>query len=203
MRIFSRRIPSGLDGAESCGANQKWDPNYISNGIKGWCVPSSQPLVQMAQPQPSFWSNFMSAFSTPKTVAPVATPVAPAQTGMSRNTMIALGLGAVGIIAFAMLASSPRQNPGRTHGRRRRRKKRHHIRAATRHALPSRDFAVPENEGLPIDTKRRTRNAMSRFGQYRFDSKAQKKRAYKRILARSHRYHIDPSGFQARWGHRI
>lgn len=92
-------IPSQLDGAESCGPNQKWDPNYVFQGIKGQCVPASQPLVQMAAP--SFWSNFMSAFGPP-TGAPTGRPPTaptpmPASRGMSQNTMIAIGLGVVGL----------------------------------------------------------------------------------------------------------
>ena len=63
--------------------------------------------------------------------------------------------------------------------------------AAMRHSLSSSDFAVPENEGLPIDTPGRTRAAMSRFNQYVFDSKAQAERAYKRITSRAKRLGID------------
>jgi hypothetical protein len=73
------------------------------------------------------------------------------------------------------------------------------ITAEERHDLPGADFAVPEHEGLPIDTPGRTRAAMARFNQFDFDSNAQKKAAYRRILARARRFGIDPAGFQARW----
>lgn len=105
--IYAKRIPSGLDGAESCGPNQKWDPNYVFNGIKGQCVPSSQPLVQMAS-EPGFLTSFMSAFSTPKYATPMPTApaaVAPARAaGMSMNTKIAIGVG-VGLVALVLIAT--------------------------------------------------------------------------------------------------
>lgn len=107
--IYAKRVPSGLDGAESCGPNQKWDPNYVFNGIKGQCVPSSQPLVQMASSGTNWGSlanSLTSLFSTPKaapTPMPMPTYAAPASSGMSTNTMIAIGLGAVGLLAIVML----------------------------------------------------------------------------------------------------
>lgn len=109
--IVSRRIPYPLEGAESCGANQKWDPNYVFNGIKGQCVPSSQPLVQMASSGTNWGAianTFTSLFSSPKPAAPTAMPTAyapAAPAGMSTNTMIAIGLGAVGLIAVLMVAT--------------------------------------------------------------------------------------------------
>lgn len=108
--IYARRIPHGLSGAESCGPNQKWDPNYVFQGIKGQCVPASQPLVQMASQSTStagqIFTGLMSLFSTPKTATPtyVAPAVAPKQ-GMSDNTMIAIGLGALGLLAVVMIAT--------------------------------------------------------------------------------------------------
>lgn len=106
--IRAYRIPSQLDGAESCGPNQQWDPNYVFNGIKGQCTPKGTPLVQMASgsSKPGFFESFMTAF-TPKPTAAPAMPAyaAPApSSGMSQNTMIAIGLGAVGLIALVMLA---------------------------------------------------------------------------------------------------
>lgn len=69
------------------------------------------------------------------------------------------------------------------------------IPASKRHALPDTDFAVPENEGLPINTPGRTRAAMARFNQYKFDSVAQSKRAFDRIKRRAKRFGIDASNF--------
>ncbi|MBT8452970.1 MAG: hypothetical protein KJO40_13460 [Deltaproteobacteria bacterium] len=77
------------------------------------------------------------------------------------------------------------------------------ITAAERHELAGADFGVPEHEGLPIDTPGRTRAAMARFNQFDFDSNAQKKTAYRRILARARQHGIDPAGFQARWHRRM
>ena len=105
MAIIARRIRHGLDGAESCGTGQKWDPNYVFNGIKGQCVPASQPLVQMAS-QPGFLTSLMSAFSkpayAPTTTAPMVAPVQ--QQGMSQTTMLAIG--AVGLVAIILIARS-------------------------------------------------------------------------------------------------
>lgn len=104
MTIYARRIPHGLDGAESCGTNQKWDPNYVFNGIKGQCVPSSQPLVQMSSSSPGFLTSLMSAFSTPKYAAPTPmAPAAPVQQGMSQTTMLAIG--AIGLLAVVLIAT--------------------------------------------------------------------------------------------------
>jgi hypothetical protein len=105
MAIIGRRIPHGLEGAESCGPDQQWDPNYVYAGIKGQCIPRSQALVKMATATPSFFDSFMSAFSTPQRAAAPTAPIATAapRSGMSQNTMIAIGLGAVGLIAIVML----------------------------------------------------------------------------------------------------
>ncbi len=109
--IYARRIPSPLAGAESCGPDQHWDPNYVYAGIKGQCTPKSMPLVQMASGSGTstagaIMAGVMSLFSTPKAPTPTpgyAAPVAAPQ-GMSQNTMIAIGLGAVGLIALVMIA---------------------------------------------------------------------------------------------------
>ena len=76
--------------------------------------------------------------------------------------------------------------------------------AATRAGLPARDFAVPPSKddpdgGLPMDTAGRARSAMARFDQYSWKSRAQKKRAFGRIMRRAKALGIDPSGFEARW----
>lgn len=107
--IRAYRIPSQLDGAESCGPDQHWDPNYVYNGIKGQCTPKSMPLVQMASGG-SGAAGFLSSILGALTPKPAAAPAAPAyampapSSGMSQNTMIAIGLGAVGLIALVMIA---------------------------------------------------------------------------------------------------
>ena len=68
--------------------------------------------------------------------------------------------------------------------------------AAARHSLPGGDFAVPELEGLPIDTAGRTRAAMARFNQFHFENRAQAKSAFRRIVRRARHFDIDDRGFR-------
>lgn len=120
--IYAKRIPSGLGyvpsgtvrahtvrgglgGAESCGPTQQWDPNYVFNGIKGQCTPKGSPMTPA--PKPGFWESFAAGLTSPFTKpapAPAAAPVIIQQGGMSQNTMIAIGLGAVGLLAIVMLS---------------------------------------------------------------------------------------------------
>ncbi len=126
--IISRRIPSGLGyinagtvrahtvrgglgGAESCGPNQQWDPNYVYPGLPpGQCTPKGSPMTPAPSPglASSLFTGLMAAFKPPATPTTttvyVPTPAA-ASSGMSKNTMIAIGLGAVGLLAVVMLAS--------------------------------------------------------------------------------------------------
>ena len=68
------------------------------------------PLVQMASGSGTSTSGailtgLMSLFSTPKAAAPAATPMPyapPPSSGMDTNTMIAIGLGAVGLVAIIL-----------------------------------------------------------------------------------------------------
>lgn len=102
-RYIARRIPSPLAGAESCGPTQQWDPNFVFNGIKGQCTPKGSPMTKA----PGFFESFMSAMTPKPAAAPSVSPyvVAPAAaSGMSQNTMIAIGLGAVGLVGLLMLA---------------------------------------------------------------------------------------------------
>jgi hypothetical protein len=106
MAIIARRIRSGLDGAESCGPTQQWDPNYVFQGIKGQCTPKGSPMTPA--PSPGFFESFMSAMFKPPAAPTAMVPaaVAPASSqGMSQNTMIALGLGAVGLVALVVIAT--------------------------------------------------------------------------------------------------
>ncbi len=102
-----------------------------------------------------------------------------------------IALGIVAIVGYNMFVKKPkRKNPCR----------RRNITAAKRRSIKPGKFAYPEEHKLPIDTKKRTRSAMSRFSQTDFVSKAAKKRAFKRIVRRADNLGIDPSGFESRWG---
>lgn len=89
------------------------------------------------------------------------------------------------VVAYNMFLSKP--------------KRKRNITAAKRRSLPLSRFAFPEQEKLPIDTKKRTRAAMSRFSQTDFPSSAAKARAYRRIVRRAESLGIDPAGFESRW----
>jgi len=123
MSIISRRIPYGLGyipgrglrahtvrggmgGAENCGPNQQWDPNFVFNGIKGQCTPKGSPMTKPSTDWGAIATSLTSAFA-PKPAAPAMSmpgymPAA-ASSGMSQGTMIAIGLGAVGLLAVVML----------------------------------------------------------------------------------------------------
>ena len=65
-----------------------------------------------------------------------------------------------------------------------------------RKELRSSQFAYVDRKGgehLPINDASHVRNAMARFGQTEFESKAAKERARKRILAAADRYGIEVS----------
>lgn len=103
-RVSAHTVRGGMGGAESCGPNQQWDPNYVFNGIKGQCTPKGTPLVRIVGGgTPGFWDSFSAGLKVLKPPAG-APPQSGGGSGMSRNTMIAIGLGAVGIISIAMIA---------------------------------------------------------------------------------------------------
>ena len=63
-----------------------------------------------------------------------------------------------------------------------------------RDRLKKSDFAYVDSEGgehLPIHDASHVRNAMARFNQTHFESKAAKERARKKILAAAKRYEIE------------
>jgi uncharacterized protein DUF6582 len=65
---------------------------------------------------------------------------------------------------------------------------------ADRERLRASEFAYVDRSGeghLPINDEAHVRNAMARFGQTEFESKASKERARKRILAAAHRHGIE------------
>lgn len=120
--IIARRIPSGLGylptttvrahtvrgglgGAESCGPTQQWDPNYAMPGLPpGQCVPKGSAMTKPSVGS-SIFSSVMSLFSTPTPPAYYPAPPLPAPAGMSTNTKIAIGLGAAGLVALALIAT--------------------------------------------------------------------------------------------------
>jgi hypothetical protein len=105
-QYIARRIPSPLAGAESCGPDQQWDPNFTFNGIKGQCVPKGTPMTPASGVNATLDAIVKAISSNPFAPKPAAAPAsyaAPAK-GMSQNTMIAIGLGAVGLIALVTLA---------------------------------------------------------------------------------------------------
>ena len=68
--------------------------------------------------------------------------------------------------------------------------------AKDRERLREKDFAYIDREGgehLPIHDESHVRNAISRFGQTDFESKAAKERARKRVLAAAKEHGIEVS----------
>ena len=66
-----------------------------------------------------------------------------------------------------------------------------------RDELRDKDFAYVDREGgrhLPIHDESHARNAVSRFGQTDFESKAAKQRAAKKVLEAAKRHGVDVSG---------
>ena len=60
--------------------------------------------------------------------------------------------------------------------------------------IPKRDFAYVDSEGeghLPIHDESHVRNAIARFNQTEFESKAAKERARKKIVAAAKRHDIE------------
>lgn len=75
--------------------------------------------------------------------------------------------------------------------------------AEARGELTASDFAVPDGRKLPINDPPHVRAAMSRFSQTIFSSKAQRKEAFDRIVARAESLEIDSAGFQEQWQGRL
>ena len=64
----------------------------------------------------------------------------------------------------------------------------------TREDLASTQFAYVDRDGgehLPINDRAHVRNAIARYGQTEFESKAAKERARKKILSAAHRFDIE------------
>ncbi|MEX1125263.1 MAG: adenylate/guanylate cyclase domain-containing protein [Acidimicrobiia bacterium] len=73
--------------------------------------------------------------------------------------------------------------------------------AKKRSELPDRAFAYVDSTGrrlLPINDEPHVRNALSRFGQVKFEDEAAKERAFRKLLTAASKYGIAPIGFVAR-----
>jgi hypothetical protein len=109
--VAAHTVRGGLGGAESCGTNQQWDPNYKFGDLTGQCTPKGSPMTPA--PKAGFnWgavagglsSLFPGKPATPTMPTPaMPIPAYPSGGGMSTNTMIAIGLGAAGLLAIVML----------------------------------------------------------------------------------------------------
>lgn len=121
MKIMAyRRTPtngryrrmSGLGQASNCGPDQQYDPLIHTPAMRavglppGQCVPRGATLTPA--PKPGIFDTIMSLFAAAAPVTPVAQPGYPGypypmqSQGLSQNTMIALGLGAVGLLAVVL-----------------------------------------------------------------------------------------------------
>lgn len=95
---------AGLNGPESCGANQKWDPNAMYAGAtqRGFCVPIDAPLTP-AEETP-WWSTLATSVATGAAqglVHPNATPAM--YTPPTPTAWYATPLGMGGIAAGLIL----------------------------------------------------------------------------------------------------
>lgn len=77
------------------------------------------------------------------------------------------------------------------------------LNAAARGKLAPESFAVPGTRSLPIEDPAHVRAAMSRFGQHTFASPAEKKAAYRKILAKAKALGVESAGFEKAWSSKI
>lgn len=108
--------------AHGCGPNQQWDPNYVFGGTTGQCTPRGSPMTPgpSGAQKPGIFDAVMALFAS--AAPPVygqpgypgyaqpgypgsPYPYPPQSQGMSQNTMIALGLGAVGLLALVLVTT--------------------------------------------------------------------------------------------------
>jgi hypothetical protein len=68
------------------------------------------------------------------------------------------------------------------------------LNAEARNKIPAKEFAAGDK--LPIENAAHVRAAMSRFGQTQFESPAQKKSAFHKIVAKANKLGIDTEGFE-------
>jgi DNA gyrase/topoisomerase IV subunit A len=72
-----------------------------------------------------------------------------------------------------------------------------------RNKLKEATFAFPKQRKFPINDASHVRSAMSRFGQVKDVTDAEKKTAYNKILRAAKKFGIDATGFKAKWGKRF
>lgn len=104
-RIIARRIPSPLAGPTDCPTGQYYDPNYVYGGgiPNGACVPVGTPPTG-SKPAPGFFDSVIGALFPKPTVPTMMPPMMP-PSGISTNTMLAIGIGAIGLVTVVLLAS--------------------------------------------------------------------------------------------------
>lgn len=73
--------------------------------------------------------------------------------------------------------------------------------AAERDKIPHKEFATGAK--LPIENAAHVRDAMSRFGDTKFEDAAEKRSAFHKIVAKAHELGIDASGFVKEWSGRL
>jgi LPXTG-motif cell wall-anchored protein len=111
---YIRTSCMGLSGAESCGANQIWSPDYVFQGVKGQCLSLEQYKAWEAQKaaaaagvkpaEKSWWESLiggatevLKAKVTPAPVTQITTTAPDA--GMSTTTKVAIaGAAALGLV---------------------------------------------------------------------------------------------------------
>jgi hypothetical protein len=118
MSYFRNRSMSGLGGAESCGPNQIWSPDYVYSGIKGQCLSVEQYKAWEAKKaaaatgttksEPSWADKLLTAatsvVSAKLTPAPVTQITTTGGGGMSTTTKLAIG-GAAALGLLLVLRS--------------------------------------------------------------------------------------------------
>lgn len=116
------RSLSGLGGAESCGPNQVWSPDYVYAGVKGQCLSLEQFKAWEAQKAaastgstssgPSIWDKLLSSATTIVSAKLTPAPVTQINTtgggGMSMTTKVAIG-GAAALGLVLILRSRKRK----------------------------------------------------------------------------------------------
>ena len=122
--VEAHTVRGGLGTTYGCGADQTMRNDVTYAGIKGQCMTDAQYAEckstgkVFGQPcgvdtggdsgsgaEGAILGVLTSFFAPPKPTMPTGPAMAPRQQGMSQSTMIALGIGAVGLLAIVMLAS--------------------------------------------------------------------------------------------------